>query len=145
MSDHRRSRMPEQFRLGCPSIDTQHELIFAMYHELLRSQQQGEDSYELEFVFLSLNSYAGTHFRHEEDFMRACGFPGTEFHIREHRSLALQVGQLRGRFVLAGSQEEKRAIAGEVAVFLLGWLEHHIAEVDRELCEYLLEQGIDTP
>lgn len=136
-----RNFMPDEFRLGCPSIDTQHELIFAMYHELLDSQDAGEGSYELETVFLGLNGYAATHFAHEENLMRASGFPGAEVHFFEHRALAQQVGLLRGRFVQAKSPDEARAIAGEVAVFLHDWLAHHIAEVDRELCQYLQERS----
>ncbi|NGZ05240.1 MAG: hemerythrin family protein [Magnetococcales bacterium] len=136
-----RSFMPEEFQLGCPSIDTQHELIFAMYHELLTSQQQEAECYDLETVFLGLNGYAATHFAHEEQLMRRSGFPGIEAHVHEHRVLGQDVALLRGRFVQAKSVDEANAIAGEVAVFLHDWLTHHIAEVDRELCLYLQEHA----
>ncbi|MBF0340409.1 MAG: hemerythrin family protein [Magnetococcales bacterium] len=136
--------MPEAFRLGCPSIDTQHELLFAIYHELLRSLRVNDDGYDLQEVFLCLNSYVASHFKHEEDFMRATGFPGAAEHTREHQALARQVEQLRERFVRAGTPEGERTVANKVAEFLLDWLEHHIAQVDRFLCEYLLDHNVDS-
>lgn len=143
--ENRLSFMPAQYRLGCSSIDTQHELIFAIYHELLRSLDQGEDGYDLATVFLCLNGYTATHFKHEETFMRSTGFPGMEDHLHEHRSLVKQIGLFRERFANAGSAQAERAIAREVASFLLTWLEHHIAEVDRELCAYLLVYAQEFP
>ncbi len=140
-----RMHMPEKYLLGCPSIDTQHELIFALANEMVYAQQQGEDSYDLEAIFLSLKGYARTHFQHEESFMQRIGFPGIENHLREHRALVQRVTALHESFEQASSQDEKREIGGTLAVLLRTWLEHHIAEVDRELCRYLEERGCELP
>ncbi|MEO5347356.1 MAG: hemerythrin family protein [Magnetococcus sp. YQC-9] len=139
------SFMPDRYRLGCASIDTQHELIFAIYHELLRSVELEQDGYDMASVFLCLNGYAATHFKHEETLMRSAGFPGMEDHLHEHRSMVRQIGVFRERFLSAASAEAERVVAREVAGFLLAWLEHHISEVDRELCAYLLVYATEFP
>lgn len=133
--------MPEKFLLGHPSIDIQHELLFVLYHEVLHTLQNAEDGYELAEIFLGLNMYVVNHFQFEEDLMSATDFPGHEAHSKEHRQLKENVGLLHGRFTQAKNKAEEAVVAQEITAFLANWLDHHIAKVDRVLCQFLREQS----
>lgn len=131
------SYMPEEYLIGHPAIDTQHEVLFVFYHEVLRTLQNGQDSYDLTDIFLGLNTYVLNHFKFEEDAMLETNFQGVTAHIEEHRWLKEQVVILNRRFVAAKDNREKYSIAGDIAAFLADWLKHHISEVDRQLADHL--------
>ncbi|MBF0626640.1 MAG: hemerythrin domain-containing protein [Magnetococcales bacterium] len=132
--------MPEQFVLGHPTIDVQHEVLFALYHEVCHSLDGEEDGFDLGDIFLGLNLYLTTHLEFEEEAMEATDYPDIESHREGHRALTEGVLMLYGQFQSAAEPEESRIIARKIADFLYAWLENHIARVDRLLCRYLLGQ-----
>ncbi|MEO5330526.1 MAG: bacteriohemerythrin [Magnetococcus sp. YQC-5] len=136
--------MPEKFLLGNPAVDMQHEVLFALYHEVTLSLQEGTDSYNLGDIFLGLNMYVVNHFQFEEDAMQVSGYPDSSNHCNEHIQLKKNVGLLYQRFLDVQGKPEEKQVAQEIATFLYQWLEHHIAKVDRYLCQYLQEQKIDA-
>lgn len=129
--------MPEEYRIGHPAIDTQHEVLFIFYHEVLNTLQCNDDSYALEDIFHGLNMYISSHFKFEEDAMLATHYRGKTAHCKEHRLLKEQVGVLNGRFVAAKDKNEKDEIAQNIATFLADWLKNHIAEIDRQFVHHL--------
>ncbi|MBF0183478.1 MAG: bacteriohemerythrin [Magnetococcales bacterium] len=131
------SMMPDKFRLDHPAIDMQHEVLFALYNELKISQENEEQAFDLGDIFLGLNGYVATHFLFEEELMAAFSYPESEQHHEEHRRLTENVANLHNRFKQAKFPQEKTQIANDVAEFLLTWLAHHIAEIDRYLVQHL--------
>ncbi|HIJ83461.1 MAG: hemerythrin-like metal-binding protein [Magnetococcales bacterium] len=129
--------MPEKFRIGHPAIDVQHEVLFVFYHELMLSLQNADDSYHLSDIFLGLGSYVLNHFKFEEDAMLATHYEQSAAHCEEHHLLKEKVAEFHNRFVSVKNMKEEHAIAQEIAVFLANWLEHHIAEVDKQLAHHL--------
>ncbi|WP_130470199.1 bacteriohemerythrin [Candidatus Magnetaquicoccus inordinatus] len=129
--------MPDQFRLDHPAIDMQHEVLFALYNELKISQEDHEMAFDLGDIFLGLNGYVATHFLFEEELMAAFHYTDTAMHHEEHRRLSENVALLHNRFKQAKTLPEQQQIANDVAQFLLNWLAHHIAEVDRKLVRHL--------
>ncbi|MBF0294738.1 MAG: hemerythrin family protein [Magnetococcales bacterium] len=130
--------MPDKYLLGHPGIDMQHEVLFALYHEVLHTLDGGKDHYDLEEVLAGLGMYTVNHFQFEEESMRSAGFEDGGRHVDEHRSLKERVGEFQGRFHGARDEGERCALTRDLADFLLTWLDHHIAEVDRLLCRFLL-------
>jgi hemerythrin len=136
--------MPEQFRLHHPAIDMQHEVLFAFYNELIISQENKEQAFELGDIFMGLNGYVATHFLFEEELMDAFQYPETPAHLEGHRRLTEKVALLHNRFKQIKDPEEKQRIAQDVAQFLWDWLAQHIAEVDRNLVRFLNEQPVSA-
>lgn len=133
--------MPEKYLIGHQAIDTQHEVLFVFYNELLHSLNNPETGYNLADIFMGLNEYVATHFRYEEEAMVTAHYDDDIAHCEEHRQLTNDVGQLQGRFRSAKNQDEEKTVAYDVARFLADWLEHHIAEVDRKLVQFLNNQS----
>ncbi len=131
------NEMPERFRLGHPAIDMQHEVLFALYRELTRSLQQGNEGYGLSDIFMGLLGYVVTHFQYEEDLMSATHYPDFENHGEGHRQLTETIGVLYERFTNAHDKDAEKSVAQDVAVFLADWLAHHISETDRKLVHFL--------
>ena len=133
--------MPEQFLLGHMIVDTQHGLLFAIYDELLRAIDGGEDAFQLDLVCRGLEAYVKVHFAHEEALMVASRYSGMDMHVAEHKLLTNSVADLKNRLDGVSSPNEEKEIAKEIARFLHEWLTGHIAEVDRALCNFLAEQS----
>ncbi|MBF0178592.1 MAG: hemerythrin family protein [Magnetococcales bacterium] len=130
--------MPDKYLLGHPGIDMQHEVLFTLYHEVLHTLDGGDDHFDLLEVLAGLGMYTVHHFRFEEEAMHGSGFEDGGRHEEEHRSLKARVGAFQGRFHGARDDGERFALTRDLAAFLLTWLDHHIAEVDRDLCRFLL-------
>ncbi|MBF0127820.1 MAG: bacteriohemerythrin [Magnetococcales bacterium] len=130
--------MPEKYRLGHPSVDMQHELLFVLYNEILESLESRENGYDLVDIFAGLNMYVINHFQFEEELMETTGYHDKGAHMEEHRMLKANVGVLHDRFNRSKNHHDKKVVAQEIADFLVSWLEHHIAEVDRHFCQFLL-------
>ncbi|MBF0339853.1 MAG: hemerythrin domain-containing protein [Magnetococcales bacterium] len=135
--------MPAHFYLGHPTIDVQHEVLFALYHEVRHALQEADDSFEVADVFLGLNLYVATHLQFEEEAMFATGYPDALSHRMGHQDLREGIHTLYEEFLNASSLEESRTVAARIAVFLYEWLENHIAKVDRVLCRYLLDHAFE--
>ncbi len=133
--------MPEQFVLGHTLIDIQHGLLFAIYDELLRAIDGGENSFQLDHVFSGLNAYVNLHFGQEEALMDEHAYPGIALHEAEHKILTEGVAALKNKLDAVQSAEAEKEIAKEIARFLYDWLTGHIAKVDRELCAFLAKRS----
>ncbi|MBF0190674.1 MAG: hemerythrin domain-containing protein [Magnetococcales bacterium] len=133
--------MPETFRLDYPLIDVQHEVLFALYHEVRLALGGEEEGFDLGDIFSGLNLYVETHLAFEENAMLATGYPQLDTHRVGHQALRDGVGGLYARFLRASEPQESRQVAGQIADFLYVWLEEHIARVDRDLCRHLKEHA----
>ncbi|MEO5352986.1 MAG: bacteriohemerythrin [Magnetococcus sp. XQGC-1] len=133
--------LPESLRLGHLAIDMQHEVLFALYQELIHSLQNEGDGFELSGIFAGLNGYVSSHFQYEEELMRTSRYADSSStaHTAEHRQLTTDVVRLHQRFASAQGKDEEKAIAQEVATFLANWLSHHIAGTDRLFAAHLIE------
>jgi hemerythrin len=114
-----------------PEIDAEHRTIFEKAGELHRAVLAGKDIAEIQALLKELIARASRHFTHEEEMMRAAGYPSYEWHKGQHDSIRAKV-----------KSAERRLRRGEtdgtleLLKYLSGWLKNHTSVTDRLMSAY---------
>jgi hemerythrin-like metal-binding protein len=121
----------DQFRTGLAQVDEQHHRLVDIVNRvgdmLLAPQSAGPAA--IEGVFRELADYANTHFRDEEDMMRAVAIaPGhLDHHVKVHRDFIAQVRAMwEARAAMTAPAETLHG-------FLAAWLSFHILGEDQAM------------
>jgi hemerythrin len=119
--------------LGIPFIDHEHEYLFSVYNELIRTMTFGSGSRLFVERFSELAAYARDHFAHEDFVMWKHGYPEYVNHCKAHRALlrdaedfALNIRDIYEPYACYG-----------VTLYVRQWLQHHIGRYDRPLARFL--------
>ncbi|MBO6521854.1 MAG: hemerythrin family protein [Rhodospirillales bacterium] len=123
----------ETFETGIKAIDRDHKALFEEIGNLADALIKEQGPAEIEQAITCLETYVLEHFRREEGFMIQAGYPGTEEHLRKHRSLERKVKCLRG-IHRGGSSDIDPLKLGR---FLGNWLTGHILKTDMDYVPYL--------
>lgn len=118
-------------RTGIDEIDAQHGKLLADLERLEFWMQKG---FALAATFDALDallSYAETHFRFEEDFLREHAYPKVEAHAAQHRDFIRQIADLH-RSLEAGDD-----VAEPLASAMRAWIVGHINDEDAEYADFL--------
>jgi hemerythrin len=126
----------DEYEIGVPVIDAQHQGLFQLVNELHEAMMLGQGKDLMGTVLDRLIQYARTHFRDEEEVMAKAGYPDLEAHRNEHEAFSRQVFDLQRDF-RAGNV----TISLKVVGFLVDWLENHIKQRDQEFAPYLRRSG----
>lgn len=116
---------------GIAEIDAQHRKLLA---DLERFEFWMGKGFALAATFDALDAlfaYAETHFRFEEDFLRAQAYPKVEAHAALHRDFMRQIVDLR-RGLEAGQD-----VAERLAAAIRDWIIAHINDEDVEYADFL--------
>jgi len=108
--------------------DSQHQELFRIIDSL--TMPEGRRALD------RLREYVDHHFALEEEYMRELEYPGTEAHIRAHRSFENKVKEL-----LAEQSVYDDKFAKELSEFLTDWLNSHTMGIDKELEAFVLNSG----
>jgi len=127
----------DKYSVNIEVIDEQHKRIIEILGKLFAEMGQKKSPEVLRAILDQMVWYASEHFSTEEIFMTQYDFPGYADHKKEHEAFKTKVGAFQKDFV-AG----KATLSLEVINFLLGWLDHHILEVDKQYGPFLNEKGI---
>lgn len=73
---------------GQPLIDAEHQELFRLVNLILVAMSDEEAEKRVLPLVHELFEHIQTHFTHEEELLRAAGFPGAEAHAAMHRELA---------------------------------------------------------
>jgi hemerythrin len=122
---------------GIEEIDAQHRELYAsvsQLHDALRYGEFGRAIVTLDF----LERYVRDHFAAEEELMRAGKYPRRARHVALHRSFVREFLSRKQRFLTSGPQP---SAVIDLADWLESWLRHHVAQVDRQLAEFLHPHG----
>jgi hemerythrin-like metal-binding protein len=117
----------ENFSVGIPLIDGQHQQLIEMINSLA-------DTHDAENIFnaiLEMHDYAGEHFSKEEEMMKRCNYKGLDVHMLAHKSFCQKTTEL------AKLDFSKGEHSLDVFVYLCDWLINHILTMDmdyRESC-----------
>uniref|UniRef100_Q01U15 Hemerythrin-like metal-binding protein n=1 Tax=Solibacter usitatus (strain Ellin6076) TaxID=234267 RepID=Q01U15_SOLUE len=126
-----------QFAVGIPSIDAQHQKLFAIARELYEAMSAGRGKASLALILDRLVRYTATHFAHEERLMRIYEYPDFVRHKAQHDALTKQV---------LGFQKEFDAgmvsMTVQLLQFLKNWLENHIQVSDFEYGPCLKQKNV---
>ena len=125
------------FQIGLEQFDSQHKNLFKIINELIQNLSSNQDRESTGKVLSSLLDYTVVHFRNEEELMDKFGYPNYETHKKQHEFLAARVKEICRKF-----QTDGVVINEETVGFLVKWLQHHIARVDKEYVPFLKSKGI---
>ncbi len=120
-----------RYETGIVLVDAQHKTLFEAVNRLAASfvsEQEGDGvTGSLDF----LAKYAQEHFKTEELFMREMAYPDLASHMAEHARLVKRVRVLQAR------RAQGEPMARDVAVFIAGWLKHHICGRDMAYVRFM--------
>ncbi len=122
----------ENYRVGSPAIDGQHQTLFRLVNDLHDAMAKGHGREMMDSILDRLIQYTRTHFREEEAAMLRSGFPGFQAHKAEHEALTAKVLELQKQF-----RSGNATITLEVMDFLADWLDRHILKSDQQYAPYL--------
>jgi hemerythrin len=135
----------EKYRLGVPLIDTQHEELFRRVTDFVETlRAPGDWALKVPKVNETLafmNDYVINHFRDEEAYQQAIGYPDFENHRKVHQDMVNYVVQISEQYEKEGYQE---VLMQQFAGKLLAWLINHVAASDQKIAAYAKEKGVNT-
>jgi len=124
--------------VGVDTIDEQHRELIDRIHALVKSIRESQCRNTIAGMIEFLQEYVIYHFREEQEYMQAKGYPELEAHIRQHEEFLASIANLRADLnrlmTEGGSSYELSVTTNQVVV---EWVMAHIANVDRKFGEYL--------
>ena len=125
----------DNMSVGVDQIDEEHKYLFSLMESASRAISEGNTGSVLT-IFHELTDYIDVHFGHEEEVMRAMGYPDLDDHRSEHAKLAQKA------FSVINNLRMKDTITrgSEFTTFLGDWLTNHIMVSDMKYGEYLRSQ-----
>lgn len=117
------------YSVNDPALDGEHQQIIKLIDELYASIATSRENVKTKEVLERLIQYTFTHFKHEEDAMRVCGYPSFGAHKAIHDNMRQQTLDLREKTGLVSGKDLLR--------FLKEWWTNHIQTEDKEYAPYL--------
>ena len=117
----------KEFELGLPLIDGEHRNFFEILNRCAAAAR-GASPTEVALRLAELDTYAGTHFGHEEEALDRVGCPELELQRSEHRLFRRDLARIKAR-------EVPDALAA--LTLSRDWLLHHVLEVDRRYVAWI--------
>ncbi|MEO8410674.1 MAG: bacteriohemerythrin, partial [Propionivibrio sp.] len=103
--------------------------------------QAGHGSDVISEILDRLIIYTATHFRTEEGYFVQFEYAESEEHKLEHATFIEKVAKFSAD-LNRGSEEGRRAVAGELMNFLELWWKYHILETDMKYAKLFKERGL---
>ncbi len=126
------SRFPwrEDYAVGDPLIDAQHQRLVALADLLVTALDEGRPDDVVDEALAALVVYTSRHFADEEAYWGRIGSPLLEEHKAQHNALAHEVtGMEKAR------ERGDRAIAERLVRWVTGRLIPHMTDADRAALE----------
>ena len=127
----------ESLSVNVSEIDREHQLLVGMINELNDAMRWGRGKEVLGSILNGLISYAGSHFRTEENYFDEFGYPQADAHKKEHSDFVAKVSEFR-----TGFENGKLGVTIEVLFFLSGWLRNHIEGSDKKYGPFFNAKGL---
>lgn len=121
----------EEYSLGIPEIDTQHETLVRHFTAIEDAIGRGLEWSTVYFHITDLKEFARFHFTCEEALMRLFAFPGTPLHTAEHAHFFKVLGEIEKNSI-------NKAIERELVEYLRVWTVKHVIGSDREMAQHIL-------
>lgn len=117
----------ESYQLGIENIDAQHKKLFEKAGELVQEIEGAQRLEVYKEIVEFLEDYVVCHFREEEAYFEALGYPEEEEHKKQHRELTRVVEKFR--LELEASQYDYHVVK-KLAGMLGAWLIYHVVHED---------------
>ncbi|OSM07179.1 putative hemerythrin family protein [Magnetofaba australis IT-1] len=135
----------EEFSVGVASLDEQHKGLFSAFMNLGQSIENVYDDKALgvmlNLLFIQMEGYVKTHLRYEELLLEKWSFPELEAHKQKHDLLENELAAYK-KCLDAAEDEQKKAIAQQISLFMERWLINHIQGDDRAYGPHLRKMGV---
>lgn len=125
----------DELSIGVEQIDSQHKKLIGIINEFYKAINNGSSEDAIRTAVGNLINYVGTHFADEEKIMEENNYPEIELHKQIHRRLTESVLDYAQK--LGAGQ---KILNLDMAIFLKGWLENHIAQTDKKIGLFLASQ-----
>ena len=116
-----------EFSVGIPEMDNQHQKLVAMLSHLEDAMGKGKGKEVIGKILAELVKYTQTHFNNEEFLMRSHNYPDLTTHRIEHTKLTQRVLAFKLDF-----DAGKATLSIPVMNFLENWLVTHIQGSDKQ-------------
>lgn len=116
----------ETMSVGIDVLDADHVAIIAALQAIIDALDAARSGDEVDQCFAELMGAVSGHFKREELVLRASGYPGAAYHIREHVWLASTLFDIQYNRLHATDNE----IRFGVREFLTTWLYGHVLDDD---------------
>jgi hemerythrin len=123
----------EKHSLWIDEMDGQHQAIVALMNSLYRLDGERAPRADLSNLLDTLREYTGRHFKDEEAYMAATGYPRLDVHQVIHRDLLIKMDDHIHRFNAGNGR-----LGPDLLSYLRYWLTAHITGVDRHYARYAL-------
>lgn len=127
----------DDFSVGIPSIDEQHQELIALINGLNEARLKGFANEAVGPTLTRLLAYADRHFAYEEELFERTAFPLAQEHALEHQGFHQRILELQGQLA-----RQVNPSALELMDFMIGWLKQHMVGSDRKYTEHLKAAGI---
>lgn len=117
--------------IGNINIDNEHKILIEVYNELVDYVELNKNRVEFAKILSKLTDYALKHFRKEETYMLALGYPKSTEHIQSHKDYNHKVTTYYNELFRSYPPE-----LIEIVEFLKNWCTNHILHSDADYEDY---------
>jgi hemerythrin len=122
------------YAVGHPTIDKQHQELFARMNALLGAMQARHGQEEVDKLLAFLSSYVVHHFGAEEALMRRHGYAGMAAHVAEHQGFEAELRRMADNYRKSGASASMVIALNHR---LRDWLLGHVGRMDTQLAAFL--------
>lgn len=124
----------EEFSVHHSIIDEQHQMLFDLAHKAYETTRNHTPPSEIKAMIAEFFAYMKTHFRDEERYMEAIGYPHLEEHKKTHRKIVEDMTMAVKNIRSADELKEN------IRVMSKRWLFTHILQEDMQIEKFRREQ-----
>ena len=124
--------------IGIDSIDNQHRELFNRLDQLLTSIEDGKGHDEVIKTLDFLEEYVIQHFNEEEELQTKINYPLLNIQHAQHEEFKIDLKEFRRIFETQGTST---LLALNIEEKLVNWFKNHIINLDKDLEDFLIENG----
>lgn len=109
-------------------LDEDHKMLFDTINDLYKVMAVGQGHLIVVEILKKLYDYTRTHFKAEEEFMKAANYDGLKIQLEQHRLFLDKIIEF-----LLDAKEGSRTLHINIALFLKEWIINHILKIDSGL------------
>lgn len=131
------SQWEDELKTGVEQFDNEHAVLFRLIDDLNNAMRARQGDVVIDGILESLETYAKTHFRHEEEFMEKIEYPKLQEQISEHQKFTNDIAGFRFDML-----QNHLDITIRVGNYLREWLRAHIKIKDKDYGSFAREKGL---
>jgi len=133
-----------EFEFGVPNIDEQHQELFQLSSELMKTIFKGRKVNEIDKAISFLDDYIVTHFSDEEKLMNEYEYPFSHFQKWQHQKFSEHFVKLKQEMHTLDNHN-RNFILFRVQLLLVDWLVNHTLKRDKHLGRYIKRKEAGLP